>query len=307
MYRTLVILRHTFREAVVQPIYGLLLGLGAAILIIFGMLPFFTLGEDTVMFMSVGLDVILLFVLIATLFATSKSIFDEIEDRTMLTLMSKPVARWEVLVGKYLGIILSALLAVVVLGTVLAMATWWRIPGDNLIRTSTLDDRELQTLLGLRKLAMAGLFPSLIMVWLQISTLAAIGVALSTRFSLVVNLPVVIFVYIAGNLTRFLFPLTAAAGSGEKSPFEHQGVLIKGIAALARAVLPYLEAFDLKARMIHGKIAVAQFASDPSAIPLSQIWGYLGLSVVYGVAFTVFALSVGMWLFQTRELGGAEG
>src|SRR5947209_18615991 len=150
MYRTFVILRHTFREAVVQPIYSLLLGLGAAILIVFGFLPFFTLGEDTVMFMSVGLDVILLLVLIATLFATSKSIFDEIEDRTMLTLMSKPVARWEVLVGKYLGIILSALLAVTALGCVLGLSTYWRIPGDNLIRTNTLDDRELQTLKGLR-------------------------------------------------------------------------------------------------------------------------------------------------------------
>ena len=79
--------------------------LGAAILIIFGLLPFFTLGEDTVMYKSVALDVILLLVLIATLFATSKSIYEEIEDRTMLTLMSKPVRKWEVLVGKYLGII----------------------------------------------------------------------------------------------------------------------------------------------------------------------------------------------------------
>ena len=45
------------------------------------------------------------------------------------------------------------------------------------------------------------------LVWLQVSVLAAIGVALSTRFSLVVNLPAVILIYIAGNLTRFLFPL----------------------------------------------------------------------------------------------------
>src|SRR5882757_5822734 len=119
MDRLFVIVRHTFREAVVQPIYSLLIGLGAAILIIFGVLPFFTLGEDTVMFMSVGLDVILLLVLIATLFATSKSIYDEIEDRTMLTLMSKPVARWEVLIGKYLGIVLASALAVSVLGLVL--------------------------------------------------------------------------------------------------------------------------------------------------------------------------------------------
>ena len=50
MYRTLVILRHTFLEAVVQPSYPLLLALGSAILVIFGLLPFFTLSEDTVMF-----------------------------------------------------------------------------------------------------------------------------------------------------------------------------------------------------------------------------------------------------------------
>ena len=52
---------------------------------------------------------------------------------------------------------------------------------------------------------------------------------------------------------------------------------------------------------------MAQFVSDPSATPISQIAGYLGLSLIYGIAFTVFALSVGMWMFQTRELGGAEG
>ncbi|HEX2970853.1 MAG TPA: ABC transporter permease subunit [Tepidisphaeraceae bacterium] len=116
MYRTWVILRHTFIEAIVQPIFPLLLAVGCTVLLIFGLLPFFTLEEDTVMFKSVGLDVILLLVLITTLFATSKSIYEEIEDRTMLTLMSKPLQRWEVLLGKYLGIILAALLAVVVLG-----------------------------------------------------------------------------------------------------------------------------------------------------------------------------------------------
>ena len=70
MYRTFVILRHTFFEAIVQPIYPLLLALGAAVIVVFAFLPFFTLGEDTVMFKSVGLDIILLLVLITTLFAT---------------------------------------------------------------------------------------------------------------------------------------------------------------------------------------------------------------------------------------------
>ena len=78
MYRTFVILRHTFLEAIVQPIYPLLLAIGAAIVVIFGLLPFFTLGEDAVMFKAAALDVILLLALISTLFATSKSIYEEI-------------------------------------------------------------------------------------------------------------------------------------------------------------------------------------------------------------------------------------
>src|SRR5690242_13918501 len=119
MYRTLVILRHTFLEAIVQPIYPLLLGIGSAILAVFGVLPFFTLGEDTIMYKAVGLDVVLLLALVITLFATSRSIFEEIEDRTMLTLMSKPIRRWEVLVGKYLGIILAAGLAIAIFGVII--------------------------------------------------------------------------------------------------------------------------------------------------------------------------------------------
>src|SRR5687768_5307407 len=163
MYRTQVILRHTFREAVVQPIYSLLLLLGSAVLIILAMLPFFTLGEDTRMYKDVGLDIILLFVLIATLFATSKSVYDEIEDRTMLTLMSKPLYKWEVLVGKYLGIILAALLAVLVLGAVLALGTWSRVPTDSGFR-NTLDDRDLYRLWSNRVTHLVSLAPSLMQI-----------------------------------------------------------------------------------------------------------------------------------------------
>jgi hypothetical protein len=297
MYRTFVILRHTFFEAIVQPIYPLLLALGAAVMVIFGLLPFFTLGEDTVMYKSVALDVVLLLVLITTLFATSKSIYEEIEDRTMLTLMSKPVQRWEVLVGKYLGIIASALLAIALLGGVIILCVYYRIPTDYQIRSVSLDDRDLNQLADLRMMHVAGLVPSLLLVWLQVSVLAAIGVALSTRFSLVVNLPVVILLYIAGNLTRFLFPL------------DGRPLAVQGFAHLVSWLLPYLETFDLRSLTVYHEIAVpgTRYMQSRSAVPLWKIWEYLAIAAGYGIAYATFALSAGMWLFQTRELGGAEG
>jgi ABC-type Na+ efflux pump permease subunit len=300
MYRLFVIARHTFFEAVVQPIYSLLLALGAGVLIVFGALPFFTLGEDTVMYKSVSLDVILLFVLIATLFATSRSIYEEIEDRTMLTLMSKPVKRWEVLVGKYHGIVASAALAVLALGAILMLATWLRIPTDYQLRTATLDDREYKQLMDYRMMHEAGLIPSLVLVWLQVSVLAAIGVALSTRFSLVVNLPVVILLYVAGNLTRFLTPDADVPG---------RSAIGNAFAWVISTVLPFLRVFDLRDQTVYAKIAVrgTMFEQSPNPAYLSDIWTYVAIAAAYGVAYVTFALSAGMWSFRTRELGGAEG
>jgi len=296
MYRLFVITRHTFFEALVQPIYSLLLAIGAAILMVFGALPFFTLGEDTVMYKSVSLDVILLFVLISTLFATSRSIYEEIEDRTMLTLMSKPVSRWEVLVGKYLGIVAAAALAVALMGVVLMLCTYLRIPNDYQLRVNALDDREQAQIWGYRLMHLSGLVPSLILLWLQISVLAAVGVALSTRFSLVVNLPTVILLYVAGNLTRFL-PLDEGSG------------FLRGIAWVISTLLPYLQVFDLRDLTVYKPIRVAgtQFENNPAGVYLSTIWTYLGIAAAYGLAYVTFALSAGLWSFRTRELGGAEG
>ena len=302
MYRTLVILRHTFLESIVQPIYLLLLAIGGASLVVFGLLPFFTLGEDTIMYKAVGLDMVMITVLIITLFATSKSIYEEIEDRTMLTLMSKPVRRWEVLVGKYLGIICAAALAVAILGALVILCTCYRIPGDYQLRSWTMDDREVRQIYDLRLMHTAGLIPSLVLAWFEVSVLAAIGVALSTRFSLVVNLPAVILVYIAGNLTRFLFPLPSGFSLGK-------------IASRAVAlVFPYLATFDLRNLAIYHTIALrgTQFWPQPGAphedvVYLAQIWTYVGIAALYGIAYAAFALSAGMWLFKTRELGGAEG
>src|SRR5439155_1007893 len=302
MYRTSVIARHTFLEAVIQPIYSLLLALGAAILIVFAMLPFFTLGEDTTMYKAVGLDVILLLVLIVTLFATSRSIFDEIEDRTMLTLMSKPVRRWQVLLGKYLGIVASSALAIAVLGGILILCTWGRLPGDYQLRTTTLDEGELRTIFQMRLMHICGLLPSLLLMWLQISVLAAVGVALSTRFSLVVNLPIVIILYIAGNLTRFLFPLDAG-------PLAQRSVIVRGFAYLMSLLLPFLETFDLRQKTVYStiKLAGTMYANDPRGVTMGEIWAYTGVAALYAAAYAAFALAIGMWLFQTRELGGAEG
>jgi hypothetical protein len=301
MYRTLVIVRYTFLESVQQPIYALLLTFGAAVLFVFGLLPFFTLGEDVKMFKSVALDVIMLLVLLATLFATSKSIYEEIEDRTMLTLMSKPVQRWEVMIGKYLGIVLTAALGVFVLGVVAILGTWLRIPTDYLLNASSLDDLVRRQIWDYRMMHIAGLIPQLVLTWLQISVLAAVGVALSTRFSLVVNLPTVIILYIAGNLTRFILPIVPGG------PLADKPLIVQYIGKGIGLILPYLSNFDLKDLTVMSNLKVGGFVHDNEAVALGPLWGYVGLATLYAISYCTFVLCAGMWSFQRRELGGGEG
>jgi ABC-type transport system involved in multi-copper enzyme maturation permease subunit len=214
----------------------------------------------------------------------------------MLTLMSKPLRKWEVLVGKYLGIIAAAGMAVVLLGIIIALCTWWRIPSDYMFNIRSLDEREQRNIFEMRAMHVLGLVPSLVLAWLQISVLAAISVAISTRVSLVVNLPTVIILYIAGNLTRFL----GAAVEGGSA-------FTKGLAWLLSTVLPFLEVFDLRGKTLYSKIAVFSFANDSSAVPVAEIWQYVGIATLYAVAYAVFALSAGMLMFEGRELGGGEG
>ena len=40
---------------------------------------------------------------------------------------------------------------------------------------------------------------------------------------------------------------------------------------------------------------------------LGTIWGYIAVAALYGIGYATFALGSGLLLFQTRELGGAEG
>jgi ABC-type Na+ efflux pump permease subunit len=298
MYRTWIILSHTLRETLVQPIFGVLLALGATVLGLYSILPFFTLGEDVLMFKAVGLDVTLVIALLMGLFAASRSIYEEIEDRTMLTLMSKPVSRWQVLVGKYLGLLGASAIAVAVLGAVLGACIWMRIPADYNLAPDPIDDIAASRLEGLRKMHLAGLWPQLVLLWMQVGTLIAISVAISTRFSLVVNVPATILIYLGGNLTRFVD--VAAEG---------KGWLTQAGAQIINTVLPFLAIFDLTRYTIFSPVRIegTESAEDPLAVLMSNLWVYVAVAALYFVAYVTFTLTLGHLSLRRRELGGNEG
>jgi ABC-type transport system involved in multi-copper enzyme maturation permease subunit len=98
---------NTFREAVRDRVlYNLvifaLMMMGAAILV--GQI---SIGIERLVIINLGLSAISVFGLVMAIFMGVGLVYKEIEKRTLYSLLSKPIYRWEFLVGKYAGLLLT--------------------------------------------------------------------------------------------------------------------------------------------------------------------------------------------------------
>src|SRR6476469_4768114 len=123
--RTIAIAKNAFREAVRDRVlYNLVLFVllltGAAIFI--GELSG---GQERKIIIDLGLSAMLLFGVFISIFVGVGLVYKEIEKRTVYSIFSKPVGRGEFIVGKYLGLCLTLLVNVIVMGAGVSLALFY--------------------------------------------------------------------------------------------------------------------------------------------------------------------------------------
>jgi hypothetical protein len=121
--KMMAIAQASYRETVRQPFFWLLLGASAFFMLVSVVVPYFTFEgtEELKMYKDLQFDAMLLPALIVSLFTAAVSIAEEIEGRTAVTLLSKPVKRWQFLLGKFCGMLFAALLMLTVLSVFFGM------------------------------------------------------------------------------------------------------------------------------------------------------------------------------------------
>jgi ABC-type transport system involved in multi-copper enzyme maturation permease subunit len=102
-----VVAINTFREAVrdrvlYNLIFFALVMIGAAVLV--GQI---SIGIERLVIINLGLSAISIFGLVMAIFIGVGLVYKEIEKRTLYSLLAKPIRRWEFLVGKYAGLLLT--------------------------------------------------------------------------------------------------------------------------------------------------------------------------------------------------------
>jgi len=284
-----------FREGIRQPLFWLIVALALLWLVFSPFLPYFTFGEDHKMVRELGHDMIMLSAVAFSVLAASMSISEEIEGRTAVTLMSKPVSRRQFLLGKYLGILLAAVFMTGLLGWVFSGVMWFKFWYDNeplpdpvwfasgREALASLGDPTVNFTLGVGAwftFALVAL-PGLILGFCQVMVLLAVAVALATRLPMVVNLVTCLVVFFLGHLTHILVQVSSYG----------QFKLVNFMARFFENVLPGLEYFDI------GPIIARDVPPDPTKFLL-----YSGSVVLYAVLYSVIALLFGLVLFEDRDL-----
>jgi ABC-type transport system involved in multi-copper enzyme maturation permease subunit len=117
----LAIARSTFRQAVRDRLlYGILFF--AVAMLFFGLvLGELSLHEERRVVVDVGLAGISLFTVIAATIAGVNLLYKELDRKTLFTVLSKPISRWQFLLGKYAGLTATILVALALMGLALVL------------------------------------------------------------------------------------------------------------------------------------------------------------------------------------------
>ncbi len=292
-----------FREGVRQPMFWLLLGVGFLALTISPFIPYFTFGEDHIMVKEIGYDTLMLVATVFGALAASTSIGEEIEGRTAVTLMSKPVSRRQFLLGKFVGILLAALLMFGLLscyfeGILLYKAWWDRVDPVPLPAWITATLKSLAWPSDLQELTRGvclwldhtvDTLPGLILGFCQVMVLLAVSVALAVRVPMVVNICTVVVVYLAAHLTPNLISI------GQKvlrdQPESPVGQVLTFMSKVFDTILPALDFFRISPALIG--------EAPPPTVPF---YLYVGSVAFYGCLYTAIVLLFGLILFEDRDL-----
>lgn len=127
LQQTFTIAANTFQESIRQPIFSVLLLVAAVALVLNPSLAAYTLEDDNQLLVDLGLSTLFLAGLLVAAFTATGSISAEIENKTVLTVVSKPVPRPVFILGKYAGVAAALAVAYWILSIVFLLTIRHRV------------------------------------------------------------------------------------------------------------------------------------------------------------------------------------
>jgi len=248
----IAIARNAFREAVRDRVlYNLVL---FVLLLIAGsmFLGELSAGQESKIIVDLGLSAMLLFGVFIAIFVGVGLVYKEIERRTLYAILSKPIGRGQFLLGKYLGLGLTLLINVAIMGVGVSLALAYIHRGwDPLVLK---------------------IWPAILLIYFELMLLTGVALLFSSFSSPALSALMTFFVFIIGHFSGDLKSLASSAGN----------VAARALFRALYYLLPNLTHYSVITQTAHG------IAPDAGAIGLAAAYTVVYSAVLLAAATLIF-------------------
>jgi len=320
MHTLFTIAKNTFTETLRQPVYAIIVTTALFLFFVSPSLAMYTMSDDNKLLRELGLSTLFLTSLFIAIFSASGAVAEEMESKTITTVLSKPVQRPIFIVAKFLGVAAAVVLAHYICTIALLMAIrhgvletasdthdWTVISTAAIVVTAafllsaffnytydwkfsptaivlggilatlgiiflSLIDRDWKFTPQNNGINAVDIYGSLLLLLAAI-IIAALALAFSARFNVVITLASCIGIFLLGLISDYTFGRFAQTHLW---------------ARIGRFLVPNLQIFWISDAIYEG-----------SVVPLK----YIVITASYALCYTAAILALAIALFQRRQVG----
>ena len=246
----------------------------------------FTFIDEFKFLKDIGSAAISVTGLLVAMIGAAQLIPAEIERRTIYTVLSKPVRRFEFLLGKYFGLLALLTLMLAIMSTMFAGVMFIKetIEVQEVLLQAPAggpDEGQLEMIEQIKEQSRdVGMLQALLLIWMKLALVAAIAVTLSTMATSTVFIVFSTMVmYFIGHLQATARQVWLEQGTG--SLFE------KAILSVVSLVVPDFQSYSIIDEILAGNVVS---------------WGYVLEIMGYSVCYAAVILAIGGLIFKEREL-----
>jgi ABC-type Na+ efflux pump permease subunit len=280
--RVMALAQNTFLELVRQKVFYFLLLFA---LLIIGSSLFtveFSFQSPLQVLKDVGLGAMSIFSWLLGLLCTAMLLPKDIEDRTLYTILAKPVPRFEYITGKLLGVFMMIGLAVVLMSVLFAAVLGIREQQEiaEIARITPVEELEAAVAAVRASAFQWNLLEGVLLIFLKAALCSTLTLLLSTfATSSVFTVLISVVVYLIGHVQGIAREYWLRPGE--------VSMLVKGGIALMALIFPDLQLFN-----VVDEIAIG------TKIPIDLFLQVTG----FGLLYTIVYFLVTQVIFATKEL-----
>ncbi|MFQ6068951.1 MAG: ABC transporter permease [Candidatus Aminicenantales bacterium] len=247
--RIKAIAANAFKEAVRDRVLYLLVFFAVVVILFSQVLGLLTVGERVKVVKDVGLASISLFGALMAILVGTGLVYKEIDKKTIYTLLAKPIHRFQFLLGKFLGLILTLFIMIVMMSIIFLVVVFshslkfeWRLLG------------------------------AIYLIFIELCLITSVAIFFSTFSSPILSSLFSLSFYLIGHLSWGFQALIQKMKPGAT----------RAVVKAVYLILPDLENFNIKTEVVHAlPLPFEHFV-------LSTLYGIFYALFVLTIAFLIF-------------------